>query len=137
MQTRYYKEYSQFLSRYMEFKVYGNGGKICYVFPSQDGRFYDYENFGMIDALEKYIDSGEITVVCPDGIDKESWSAFDAENRKRIEMQEKWFNYITVELVERIKIITDNDDKAIVTGCSMGAIHAAIFFSADLIYSTV
>ena len=31
----------------MEFKVYGTAGKPVLVFPSQDGRFYDFENQGM------------------------------------------------------------------------------------------
>ena len=46
IQGTYYKEWSTVLGREMEFKVYGHGGKPCLVFPSQDGRFFDYENNG-------------------------------------------------------------------------------------------
>ena len=55
MKTEYYKEYSQNLGRDMEFKVYGHSGRPFLVFPSQDGRFFDYENNGMIDAAKDYM----------------------------------------------------------------------------------
>jgi len=128
MLVQYFKEYSGCLNRYMEFKTYGHGGRICYAFPSQDGRFFDYENFGMVEVLRPFIDSGKITLVCPDSIDPESWTAFEKDCRSRIEMQEKWFNYITRELVPSVNAKTGNSERAIATGCSMGAIHAAIFF---------
>ena len=57
MYTEYRKEYSKYLDREMEFKVYGHDGKPCLVFPPQDGKFTDYENFkiNMSDKLKKYL----------------------------------------------------------------------------------
>lgn len=43
MQIRYYKEYSRFLNRFMEFKVYGHAGRPIVIFPCQSGRFFDWE----------------------------------------------------------------------------------------------
>ena len=60
MKVEYYKEYSHNLGRDMEFKVYGHSGRPFLVFPCQDGRFFDYENMGMIDAVKDYIESGRI-----------------------------------------------------------------------------
>ena len=51
MHTAYYNEYSYHLDRMMEFKVYGHAGRPCLVFPAQSGRFYDFENFGMVGAV--------------------------------------------------------------------------------------
>ncbi|HBG67427.1 MAG TPA: esterase, partial [Kandleria vitulina] len=51
MNIAYYKEYSQCLERDMEFKVYGHAGRPILVFPSQDGRFYDFEDQGMVDTI--------------------------------------------------------------------------------------
>ena len=51
MYTEYRKEYSKYLDREMEFKVYGHDGKPCLVFPPQDGKFTDYENFKMVETL--------------------------------------------------------------------------------------
>ena len=45
MRVEYFKEYSNCLNRDMEFKVYGHAGVPLLVFPAQDGRFYDFENF--------------------------------------------------------------------------------------------
>ena len=47
MKVEYYKEFSHELNRDMEFKVFGHAGVPCLVFPAQDGRFYDFENFGV------------------------------------------------------------------------------------------
>ena len=40
MQIRYYKEYSRYLNRDMEFKVYGHAGRPILIFPCQSGRFF-------------------------------------------------------------------------------------------------
>ena len=51
MHVRYYKEYSQHLQRDMEFKVYGHAGLPMIVFPCQDGKFYDFEDRGMVNTV--------------------------------------------------------------------------------------
>ena len=38
MEIRYYKTYSRFLDRDMEFKVYGHAGKPVLFIPCQGGR---------------------------------------------------------------------------------------------------
>ena len=77
MNVEYYKELSHELNRDMEFKVYGHTGIPCLVFPAQNGRFYDFENFGMIDAAHEYVDAGRIQFFCCDSIDNETWSNVD------------------------------------------------------------
>lgn len=52
MKVEYYKEYSPCLKRDMEFKVYGHAGTPILVFPTQNGRFYDFENNGMVATVE-------------------------------------------------------------------------------------
>ena len=48
MQVQYIKEYSNCLDREMEYKIYGQGGKLCLAIPSQNGRFFEWEDRGMI-----------------------------------------------------------------------------------------
>ena len=55
MQIDYHKEHSSRLGRDMEFKVYGHGGKPALVFPCQNGRFFDWEGFGMLEKLQKIV----------------------------------------------------------------------------------
>lgn len=134
MQITYYKEYSHELNRDMEFKVYGESGLPCLVFPAQDGRFYDFENFGMIDAAKEYIESGRIQFFCCDSIDQETWSDEAGNPRYRIEQHERFYHYIVDELVPRIFEISESSNGAVnengimTCGCSMGAFHALNFF---------
>ena len=131
MEIRYYKEYSKQLQRNMEFKVYGHGGKPCLIFPSQDGRFYDFENFHMVDA-------------CVDTIDKETFSAVNRQIKERIEQQDRLFWYLIEEFYPRMMEInksaqSEKEGKMpMVAGCSMGAYHAAnVFFRRPDLFDTV
>lgn len=128
MRTQYYKEYSRELNRDMEFKVYGTGGRLCLAFPSQNGRFFDFENFQMVSSIAPWLDQGRVQLICPDSIDQETWSKEDGDPRQRIERQERWFRYITLELLPRVQKLGSAPGRAIVTGCSMGGVHAGIFF---------
>ena len=129
MEIRYIKHWSSHLNREMEFKVYGHAGKPVLFIPCQSGRFFDFENFKMLDHWAPFIESGSCTVYAADCIDDEAWAALGADNRWRIENHENWFRYITLELVPYIKHLSgerNGYDQGILTfGCSMGAMHAA------------
>ncbi len=127
MEVRYFKEYSHNLDREMEFKIYGNGGKLCLAFPPQDGRFFDFENYGMVETIRPWIEEGRVMVVGVDAIDGETWSS-GGDPRQRLELHERWFRYVTDELVPRCHELGADCRKGLTTGCSMGALHAANFF---------
>ena len=69
MHTAYYNEYSYHLDRMMGFKVYGHAGRPCLVFPAQSGRFYDFENFGMVGAVQDLLEQGRLQLFTCDSID--------------------------------------------------------------------
>lgn len=125
MFTKYVKKYSQSLGRDMEYKLYGKRGMGVMVFPSQDGRFYDYQDFDMVGTLSEHIDAGRIHLICVDGIDKETWSDTWGDEHWRIGLHERWYHYIVDELVPQV---ARKGEKLMVTGCSMGGFHAANFF---------
>lgn len=133
MNIEYYKEYSFNLGRDMEFKVYGHSGRPILVFPSQDGKFYDYENNGMVDVASDFIESGQIQLFCADSNDVNSWSSTSWDNRWRIEQHEAYYRYICDELCPRIFDISARSNGGnypngiMTTGCSMGASHALNF----------
>ncbi len=139
MNGQIFKQYSHALGRDMECKIFGNAGKICLAFPPQDGRYFDFENFGMVEALRPEIEAGKIRLVCADGIDRETWSAKNRPPRERIETHEAWFHYVLKELVPALKAQTPHAPATLMTtGCSMGAFHAAnFFFRAPQIFDTV
>lgn len=132
MEIRYFKHYSNCLGRDMEFKVYGHSGKPVMFIPCQGGRFFDFENFKMIDYWAKWIEEGRCTVYSIDCIDNDTWAAKGAPARPRIELHERWYNYVIEELVPFIRHLNGERtgcDQLITTfGCSMGAMHAANFF---------
>ena len=129
MEIRYYKEYSHHLNRDMEFKIYGHAGRPVLVFPCQGGRFFDFEDRKMHELAAPWIDSGRMQMICVDSIDKESWDN-NGPARPRIEMHERWFNYIIEELIPRFHEINGGQymGQIIAAGCSMGASHAVNYF---------
>ena len=129
MEIRYMKHWSGWLNREMEFKVYGHAGKPVMFIPCQSGRFFDFENFKMLDHWAKWIEEGRCTVYSVDCIDDEAWAAQGADNRWRIENHEKWYHYVVDEMVPTINHLSGERNgfhQGILTfGCSMGAMHAA------------
>ncbi len=126
MEVNYIKKYSESLGRDMEYKTYGDSGHGIIVFPSQNGRFYDYEDFGMVSILSEYIDEGLIRLVCVDSIDSETWSDRDGDEHRRITRHEQWFRYVTDELIPDVRLY--DGETFMATGCSMGGYHAGNFF---------
>lgn len=128
MHSAYYNEYSEALQRRMEMKVFGHGGRACLVFPAQSGRFYDFENFGMVESVRPLLEQGRLQLFCCDSVDSESWAAFGADCRSRIEQHERWYRYIGDELVPRIRQLRgDGAPGMLTTGCSLGGLHAVNF----------
>ncbi len=125
MQVRYHKAWSNKLNRDMEMKIYGHGGQPCLVYPCQDGRFFDFENFGMVDYCQPYIDQGRLTLYCVDSIDKETWSAQHEPPYDRVRRHEAYFGYITDEVWPFMMADTGHHGRAMTLGFSMGAYHAA------------
>jgi len=117
----------------MEYKVYGHKGKPVLVFPTSNGRFYQYEDSGMIDALSSFIEEGKIQLWTVDGIDWETYFSDSWDNLQRIRRHEDYFAYINEEILPSILHTSrenngGTEQQLIVTGCSMGAFHAANFF---------
>ena len=83
MQIRYYKEYSRYLNRDMEFKVYGHAGRPILIFPCQSGRFFDWEDRNMCNLAAPRIDDGKLQIKAGDSIDRES-SDIEAPAQHRI-----------------------------------------------------
>lgn len=128
MEKRYLKNYSARLNRDMEICVYGHAGRPVLFIPCQDGHFYDFESFHMADVLAPRIDGGEIRIYSIDTIDRETWSAQEADGAYKSRMHESWMEYIFHELVPLIKAEAADagcaDTGIIAFGCSLGATHA-------------
>jgi len=129
MHVEYHHWWSPSLNQDMELKIYGHYGKPVVVFPAQSGRFFDYEGFGMVEAIQGSIDSGKVKLFAVDSVDAQSWANWDAHPADRARRHEDYDRYICNELAPFIRQQCGNyPGKLLTTGCSMGAYHAANFF---------
>jgi esterase/lipase superfamily enzyme len=129
MQIEYHKWFSDSLGQDMEVNVYGYYGKPVLVFPAQAGRFYDFENFGMVSAIASFIEAGQIKLFTVDSIDSQSWANNGAHPADRARRHQDYDRYIVEEVVPFMrKHSGDTGAKFISTGVSMGAYHATNFF---------
>ena len=120
LQRDYSKEFSHRLGRDMEILHFGHAGRPLLVFPTSMGRFYQWEDFGMVGALADFIDSGRIQLVCVDSVDGESWYARDRHPADRVRRHLEYEGYILDEVLPRMP------GSAIACGTSFGALHAVL-----------
>ncbi|OGS04787.1 MAG: transposase [Elusimicrobia bacterium RIFCSPLOWO2_12_FULL_59_9] len=128
MNSEYKKWRSSALGRDMEMKVYGRGGKPIVVFPSAGGRFFEYEDFGMVEALRPFLEQGRAQLFAVDGVDGESWVNQALSPADRVRRHEDYERYVLNEAVPFIRWLNGSSGSLLTTGCSMGGYHAANFF---------
>ena len=119
--------YSHSLGRDMELLLYGHGGQPLLAFPSQGGRFWDWEGFGMVDAVADHLESGQLTLAAVDSVDGESWANSGAHPLDRARRHEAYERYLVAEVLPLLAAETGRE-LAWAAGCSMGAYHSANLF---------
>jgi esterase/lipase superfamily enzyme len=125
----YHKWWSEALNQEMELKVYGQAGKPAVVFPAQGGRFFEYEDFGMVQSVLELIEAGRLRLFTVDSIDGQTWANWNAHPADRARRHEDYDRYIVQEVLPFARKQCGNPDQDFIsTGCSMGAYHAANFF---------
>ncbi len=128
MRTEHEAWHSPLTGQRMEIKAYGWAGKPLLVFPTSGGSFHEYEDFGMIGAIEPFIDEGRICVFAVDSLDGQSWLNGNAPPEEKVGRHEAYERYIVGEVMPFIEERLGEGVKALATGCSLGAYHAANFF---------
>ena len=126
MNREYHRCYSPSLERDMELLVFGHAGAQVIVFPTSMGRFFQWEDFGMIEALSDQLEQGDIQLFCVDSVDGESWYARWRPPAERAWRQTQYDNYILNEVVPFTKQHNSNP-YLMTTGASFGAYHAINF----------
>jgi esterase/lipase superfamily enzyme len=123
MNREYHKWWSWRLDRDMELLVFGHAGLPIVVFPTSQGRFYEFEDRGLIGAVAHKIDNGEIQLYCVDSVDAESWYNRAVSPRWRIARHVQYENYLLEEVLPLIRQKNGNPKLASL-GCSFGGYHA-------------
>ncbi len=110
----------------MELLLFGHHGAPVIVFPTSKGKFYEYEDRGMVNALHEHLEQGWIQLVCVDSVDAESWYNEWVHPGGRVYRHIQYDQYIYREVIPFIR--NQNDDSFLMThGCSFGAYHAINF----------
>src|SRR2546430_2707991 len=73
MQREYQRWFSHDLQRDMEMLVFGHAGDRVLAFPPGMGRFYDWEDCGLIRAEPDRIGRGDSQFFGVDSVDGEGW----------------------------------------------------------------
>ncbi len=122
----YQRWHSPSLSRDMELLVLGHGGARVLVFPTSMGRFFEWEDRGMPDALGEHLRNGWVQLFCVDSVDQESWYATWKSPGDRAWRHVQYERYL---LDEVLPFTTHRNPNPflIVAGASFGAYHAVNF----------
>ncbi len=106
----------------MELLVFGHAGASVLFFPTRTARFYDYENWKIVEAVQDKIDQGFLQLYCVDSIDAESfYSSIHPADKIRRHLQ--YERYILEEVLPLIRF-RNNFTWLIAAGCSLGGYHA-------------
>ena len=105
--------------------VFGHGGLPVVVFPTSQGRFFEFEDNGMVDAVRWKLDEGKLQLFCVDSVDGESWYNRDVPARWRIARQIQYQEYVLREVLPYVRNGGNRDPHLLTCGCSFGAYHAA------------
>ncbi|MGH7649928.1 MAG: esterase family protein, partial [Gemmatimonadaceae bacterium] len=125
MHREYHQWFSPSLGRPMELLRFGHAGARVVVFPTSMGRFFEWEDRGMIGALADHVDNGWIQVICVDSVDAESWYGKWRPLWERAARHEQYERYLLDEVLPLSR--QNPNPYLIVTGASFGAYHAVNF----------
>lgn len=123
MKREYHSWWSPRLQRDMELLVFGHAGARVLVFPTRAGRFFDYENWGLVDALGWQVESGLLQLFCVDSLDAESLYAFWRPPHERIARHVQYEEYVLSEVLPLTAQVNPSPF-LIAHGCSLGGYHA-------------
>jgi len=128
MHIEYHKMWSEYLNQDMELKLYGHSGKPVVIFPTLGGRFFEYEDHGLISACEEHLENGRVRLITVDGIDLQTWYNPWMHPADRARRYNEYDHYIVREVNRFIQAHCQAEGKFVAIGAGWGAYHAANFF---------
>lgn len=126
MHREHIRWFSPSLGRDMELLIFGHAGARVVVFPTSMGRFYEWEDRGMIGTLAEDLERGWLQLFCVDSVDAESWYAKHRHPAERARHHTRYDSYLEQELIPFTRH-RNPDPFLIATGASFGAYHAVAF----------
>jgi esterase/lipase superfamily enzyme len=105
--------------------AYGHYGRPVLVFPSEQGRAWDFESNGMVGAVADLVDAGRVKLYCVDSGDGFSWSNAAEPIEERARRHDAYEQWILDTVVPWIADDSGGAVEIATLGCSLGAYHAA------------
>ena len=126
MNREYVEWDSPILGRRMGLVWFGHAGRTMIWFPTSQGRFYQYEDFGLIGAVLDLVEAGALQIACVDSVDAESFYATQCPPDQRMARHDQYDRYVHSEVVPWAR--QKGGAKKVGTfGTSFGAYHAVNF----------
>lgn len=124
MNREYHCWHSDRLHRDMELLIFGHAGAKVLVFPTREGRFHEYEDLRIVNALRHKIDAGHLQLFCIEGMAHETFYCFWRQPADRMIRYLQYEDYV---LNEVLPLMAQKNDHpcTIAHGCSLGAYYAA------------
>ena len=124
LEEKYHKWHSQFINREFEMLVFGTTGYPLIIFPTSKARYYQAKDFGLIESVSKFVESGKFKIYCPDSIDNESWYNESIHPAERIKNHALYEHLILKDVID-YAVHETGSKKVALAGCSFGGYHAA------------
>jgi esterase/lipase superfamily enzyme len=124
MNREYLRWYSRRLYREMEMLVFGHAGAKVLIFPTRDGRFWEYEQLGLVASIADKLEAGHLQLYCIDGLAMETFYGSHRHPAECIQRHVAFEEYILNEVLP-LMAQKNPHNCTIVHGCSLGAFQAA------------
>ena len=106
--------------------AHGHYGQPVLVFPSEGGSAWDFENNGLLAAVQWMVDAGRVKIYCVDSADGHTWSNPTVSLEERAQRHDAYERWILDQVLPWVDEDCDGQAGDLITlGCSLGAFHAA------------
>ena len=100
--------------------------RACSSFPTSMGRFFEWEDRGMIGALGEHLERGWLQLYCVDSVDDDSWYA-KWKHPATARARHAQYDAICATRCCRSRAQLNDNPFLMTTGASFGAYHAMTF----------
>jgi esterase/lipase superfamily enzyme len=107
--------------------AYGHWGRPVLAFPAERGRAWDWQDNGMVGAIDGLIDGGRVKLYCVDSFDAASWSNDTLPLEQRAQQHGRYESWILDQVVPAILQDSGGTSEIVTSGISLGAFHAVNF----------
>jgi len=123
MKEFYHKWYSQYISRDFEMLVFGERGIPVILFPTFNGKYFEYKDNKIIESAADLVENGKIKIYCPDNFNYSSWHNYEIHPADRAKSHLAYERLIINDVIGFAKYETEYQ-KFVIGGFEFGAYHS-------------